>query len=610
MNKQHVTTYQFFHECYHFSSGFAQNPAIPPGHQEININHNVLAALRSRFGINNTADIRRMSSNRDFQRFMYQVLTHSGLNAHGEYNANLTKVEVDRLLANTGGSRSRLRTANLDHAELNIATPTGGANDTSQSEAVVTLDGGPAQNGLSMLSNLGNMGQLGNMGNLGQLGNIPGFAFPLVQNEGQNTTETVAKQGSVAALVQTVLGAGGEGGEGAGGGEAGEGLAEGQRGNETQAHTGGEGQEGVQGINGTHTGEVGEVPEMKKSENKLQNTTQLEPNKTVTAPLKSPQTQNTADKANAENPTNTSQVSNTETNPPIKAQQTSTNTSSGHKETDILGKDGKTKLSKDAMMKAKETTSLATNNVVSVANVAGAGTVAGTGAAAATGPGGGAGKVGSGANNPATGKGQGGAGTGGGAAVSGSGATNTATGTGQGGGSATASGGTAGVSGAGAVAGQGGAGGPSAAEINNQPIGLQEAGIDPGAQATEPKIPTEAIERGYKASTAFAIASVTLIVLAIIVGPILCLLCKWREKYEERKRKERAMKNRDVSENNIWESMMLNEFGHEAPNFVANEAEAAANYYKTDFKSKKHYYDINEIESLKPGRHSPTGHLP
>ena len=519
---------------------------------------------------------------------MYQVLTHSGRNAHGEYNANLTRVEVDRLLANTGRSRSRLRTANLDHAELNIAPPMGGANDSSQSEAVVTLDGGPAQNGLSMLGNLGGIGQLGNLGQLGQLANIPGFAFPLVQNEGQNTTETVAQPGSVAALVQTG-GEGGEGGEGTGGGEAGEGLEEGQSGNETQAHTGGEGQEGGQGNNGTTTGEMGEASKAKMSENNAQNTTKLEPNNTMNAPVKSPQTQNIADKAHTENHTNASLVSNTETNPAITAQQTAHNTSTGHKEADIQGKDGNAKLSKDSMVKAKETSTQASNNAGSGANVSVAGVATGST---------------SGASNSAAGTGQGAGEMG----ISETGASNTGTESAQGGGSSTGSG--SGTSQGGAGQGQSGAGGQSLAEANNQPIGLAEAGIDPGAHVTEPNIPTEAIERGYKASTAFAIASVTLIVLAIIVGPILCLLCKWREKYEQRKRKEKAMKNRDMSENNIWESMMLDDFGHEAPNFVANEAEAAANYYKTDFKAKKHYYDINEIEALKPGRNSPTGHLP
>ena len=576
----YTSCHLLFYESYFFPSGFAQNPALPPGHQEININHNVLAALQSRFGVNSTADIRRMSSDRDFQRFMYQVLTHSGRNTHGEYNANLTKVEVDRLLANTGRSRSRLRTANLDHAEIKIAPPMGGANDSSQSEAVVTLDGGPAQNGLSMLGNLGGMGQLGNLGQLGQLANIPGFAFPLVQNEGQNTTETVAQPGSVAALVQTG-GEGGEGAEGTGGGEAGEGLGEGQSSNETQAHTGVEGQEGGQGNNGTATGEMGEASKANMSEN----TTKLEPNNTMNAPVKSPQTQNIADKAHTENHTNASLASNTETNPAITAH----NTSTGHKEADILGKDGNAKLSKDSMVKVKETRTPASNTAGSGANVSVAGVATGST---------------SGASNSVAGTGQGGGEMG----ISGTGGSNTGTGSAQGGGSSTGSGPVTSQGGVGQ--GQSGAGGQSLAEANNQPIGLAEAGIDARAHVTEPNIPTEAIERGYKASTAFAIASVTLIVLAIIVGPILCLLCKWREKYEQRKRKEKAMKNRDMSENNIWESMMLDDFGHEAPNFVANEAEAAANYYKTDFKAKKHYYDINEIEALKPGRNSPTGHLP
>ena len=578
-------------------AGFAQNPALPPGHQEININHNVLAALQSRFGINNTAAIRRMSSDREFQKFMYQVLTHSGRNAHGEYNANLTKTEVDRLLANLDTSRSRLSTANLDHAKLNIAPPTDGANDTSQSEAVLTLDGGPAQNNM-------NMG-LPMLGNLGNLGNVPGFASPLVQNGGQGPTEKVAQPGSVAALVQSMLGGGGEAGEGTGGGEAGEGITEGQGSNKTQAHTGGEGHQGAQGTNGTHIGKEGEAAEASESKQKVHNSTQNEPNNTATVPEKSPQTQKVQDIPHTENARNISQISNAETNLPVNAQQTSHNTSSAHKETDILGKDGNAKLSKDTMTKAKETTSGATTDVGSTINETGV--VAGTAVGSSTGSGGGTGVVAGTAAGSSTGSGGGtgvkagtvagsSTGSGGGTGVPGQGASDTATGAGQGG----------------TGTGQSETGGPTGAEANNQPIGLAEAGIDPGAQAAEPKnqIPTEAIEKGYKASTAFAIASITLLALAIIVCPILCLLCKWREKFEQRKRKEKAMKNRDVSDNNIWDAMMLHEFGPEAPNFVANEAEAAANYYKTDYKSEKPYYDIAEIEALKPGRHSPTGHLP
>ena len=535
---------------------------MAPIHQEININHNVLAALKSRFGVNSTAGIRRMSSNPDFQAFMYRVLTHSAPVAPGEYNANLTRAEVDRLLVNLDASRSRLNTANLDHAKLNINNPPAGENKTSQSEAVLTLDGAPGSNPAKLGVPL--------------LGNIPGLTSPLVQNGQLSKPGAVAQPGSVAALVQTMLG-GSQTGEDAVGGEPSEGHTINGTLTSTIGGETGEGREGHQ-INTTQAvnGEAGEASEATEGQEKLNNeTTSIhnstrrvnspETNTTARVSMTAPQQQKGAAVSQTSN--NTKVFSNAGLINGVIAQQVSQNKSIIHNETETVGKEHNPKLSKDHITKI-------TNNETKVD------TVTGTRAGSAAGAG------------------------------SGSGSGTTAGVGGTGGGAGT--GAVTGKSGAGAGSAQGGGGNEAAAAADTRPIGLAEAGIDPGSQALEPtsQIPAEAIERGYKASTAFAIASATLIALAIIVGPILCLLCKMKEKSDQRKRKEKAMKNRDVSENSIMDAMMLHEFGPEAPNFVANEAQAAMNYYKTDRVYSTINHDITELESLKSEGRSPYGHLP
>ena len=539
-----------FHGNFSYFSGFARNPRIPPGQQEININHNVLAALQSRFGINSTADIRRMSSNRNFQAFMYQVLTLSGEIAPGEYNANLTKAQVDRLLGNHDHSRPRLRTANLDHAKLVIDTPPGGSNNINQSEAVLTIDGGPAANN-------GNLG-LGLPAPI--LANLPGIASPLVQNGQLGQTGEVAQPGSVAALVQTMLGGGPQAGEEMGGGEP------------------GEGGEGGKAINGTQTGETSEVKESTETSGNLTTATKelskptavQNSNSSSSVKVNDPQRQTGAETLRESNTTQASLTGNLNT--VANEAQLSHNKSTVQHEADVVGKDTNPKLSKDNIAKVNKASNVNTTSE-SGSNIIMGGAVAETGAGSQSAIGAGAG----------TGDTAAGAGTGIGAGDT-----------------------------AGTGAGHGKTGNPGAIGSDIQPIGLAEAGIDPGAQAgpTTSAIPTEAIDRGYKASTAFAIASVTLIALAIIVGPILCLLCKMKEKADQQKRKQKALKNRDVSENNIMEAMMLHDFGPEAPNFAANEAAAAANYYTTDREYSTLDHDIYEIESLKPGRPGPDGHLP
>ena len=145
---------------------------------------------------------------------------------------------------------------------------------------------------------------------------------------------------------------------------------------------------------------------------------------------------------------------------------------------------------------------------------------------------------------------------------------------------------------------------------DNRPIGLKEAGIYPaGSNTTEPAVK---ILTGYKSSTVFAITGIILIALAIIIGPIICMLCKMKEKREEKQRKIRALKNREVSENNIIESLMLQDLASkEKMMSVSNEGALGAtceNYYKTD----DIYQTIDpELERLnKGGRSSPTGRLP
>ena len=128
------------------------------------------------------------------------------------------------------------------------------------------------------------------------------------------------------------------------------------------------------------------------------------------------------------------------------------------------------------------------------------------------------------------------------------------------------------------------------APVDNRPIGMQEAGVFPGANGT---VPIQKVQPSYSSSTAFAIAAIVLIALMIIIGPIFCMLCKMKEKRDERKRKMRALKNREVSENNIMEAMMLHELG---PNSVENQAALSPNYYKNE---QTRYDTIDpEIECL------------
>ena len=573
---------------------------MAPIHQEININQHVLAALQSRFGINTTAGVRRMSSNRDFQAFMYRVLTHSAPVAPGEYNANLTKIQVDRLLANLDTSKSRLRTNNLDHADLNIQTPPPTANETSKPEAVLTIDGPVGPSPATALAPL-----LGGVGTP-LLGSLPGLASPLVQNNQLLAQAgTVAQPGTVAALVQTVLGGGPTGEEGLGG-EAGEGqVIKGTQSN----MMGGEAEEGKQGGNTTKTvtGEPAEPSEATGGkENPANETTNVHnPLKHAHAPVTNSSNSEPVAAAQQQIETQpdiinkTKVLSNVDLNKSVPPVQQSLNKSAVHKETDLIGKENNPKLSKDHISKSTNNQTMV--NVVSGAAGNGAGTVSKTMTAAGAKTGTGVGKeTGAGAL-----AGTNGAGTG---AAAGTGAGGELVAGGAGGGAGAGAG--AGAGGAGGELAGGGAGAP-AEPGDTRPIGLAEAGIDPALniQPTN-QIPTEAIERGTKASTAFAIAAFSLIGLTIIVGPILCLLCKAKEKADQRKRKEKALKNRALSENNIMDAMMLHEFGPEAPNFVANEAQAAMNYYKTDGIYSSIEHDITELEHLKTGDRGRGGHLP
>ena len=524
-----------------------------------------------------------MSSNRDFQAFMYRVLTHSAPVAPGEYNANLTKIQVDRLLANLDTSKSRLRTNNLDHADLNIQTPSPTANETSKPEAVLTIDGPVGPSPATALAPL-----LGGVGTP-LLGSLPGLASPQVQNQLLAQAGTVAQPGTVAALVQTVLGGGPTGEEGLGG-EAREGQV--IKGAQTNI-MGGEAEEGKQGSNTTKTvtgepaepsmatgGKENPANETKNVHNPLKHAHGPVTNSSNSDPVAAAQQQieTQPDIVNK-----TKVLSNVGLNKPVPPVQQSLNKSAVHKETDLVGKENNPKLSKDHISKSTNNQTMV--DAVSGAAGNGAGTVSKTMTATGANTGTGVGTE-TGAGALAGTNGGNGAGTG---AVAGTGA-----------GGELAAGG----------AGAGGAGAP-AEPGDTRPIGLAEAGIDPALniQPTN-QIPTEAIERGTKASTAFAIAAFSLIGLTIIVGPILCLLCKAKEKADQRKRKEKALKNRALSENNIMDAMMLHEFGPEAPNFVANEAQAALNYYKTDGIYSSIEHDITELEHLKTGDRGRGGHLP
>ena len=547
-----------------------------------------------------------MSSNRDFQVFMYRVLTHSAPVAPGEYNANLTKIQVDRLLANLDTSKSRLRTNNLDHADLNIHTPPPTANETSKPEAVLTIDGPVGPSPATALAPL-----LGGVGTP-LLESLPGLASPLVQNPLLAQAGTVAQPGSVAALVQTVLGGGPTGEEGLGG-EAREGQAiKGAQSN----NMGGEAEEGKQGSNTTKTvtGEPAEPSEATGvKENPANETINVHnPLKHAHGPVTNSSNSEPVAAAQQQIETqpdiiNKTQVlSNVDLNKSVPPVQQSLNKSAVHKETDLVGKENNPNLSKDHISKSTNNQTMV--DAVSGAAGNGAGTISKTGTVAGAKTGTGVGtETGAGAlaeTNGGKEAGTGaaaGTGAGGELATGGAGGVLAAGGAGAGGAGGELAGGGAGTGGAGAPAEPG----------DTRPIGLAEAGIDPALniQPTN-QIPTEAIERGTKASTAFAIAAFSLIGLTIIVGPILCLLCKAKEKADQRKRKEKALKNRALSENNIMDAMMLHEFGPEAPNFVANEAQAAMNYYKTDGIYSSIEHDITELEHLKTGDRGRGGHLP
>ena len=467
-------------------------PNMNPHMQEINLNQNVLKALKQRFGVNTTAGIRRMSSNPEFQAFMYRVLTHSAPLAPGEYNANLTQAEVNWILNDLAASTSnhRLTTGNLDHAKLNTQNSTSTSGQKT-SNTVLTINGGPNQNNPWAQFNPG-------------MAAFPGFPSAQVQDPSQ----AVSQPGIVQALVQGMLGGeGGEQTEGTGGGERGE--AEEKKTNGTQAEPGettaGKGAETqTNATKAVDKGSVGSTAGLTGSNTNQATAISKEKVNSVL------QTENT--KTNPAN-TNANPASNKPPRPNPQSQPT--NTQPSGKEADIIGKEGKFGISKDQRTRNQQ-----------------------------------------GSLDPA-------------------------------------------LSGAGANPEVGATNPPI--NRDNIPIGIKEAGLDTASIVnTTIEQPVEALPAGYASSTAFAIAAITMIILAIIVGPILCYLCKLKEKRDERLRKEKALKNREVSENSIMESMVLHDFGQEASNTVANDGASPYGDRYTALDT-----DIADIERFKK-----TGYLP
>ena len=139
----------------------------------------------------------------------------------------------------------------------------------------------------------------------------------------------------------------------------------------------------------------------------------------------------------------------------------------------------------------------------------------------------------------------------------------------------------------------------------NMPIGLQEAGLYPGTNGSGPIVK---IHKKSHTATAFAIIAIVAIAVAIIIGPIICMLCKMKDKHSEKRRKLRSLKNRDISENNIMEAMMLHDLGTKEITSVENHGAMGANYYTNEGDV---YQTIDqELEHLNHGRESPTGRLP
>ncbi|KAK3600540.1 hypothetical protein CHS0354_036099 [Potamilus streckersoni] len=130
------------------------------------------------------------------------------------------------------------------------------------------------------------------------------------------------------------------------------------------------------------------------------------------------------------------------------------------------------------------------------------------------------------------------------------------------------------------------------------------SGINSGQEQPN-QVPTS--KERFPAGLTFGIIVAVLIGMGIIIGPILCLLCKWWKEIQKKKRKKAAFKNRDISCNKIYDDMVLNDLGPNIPLTATNEEAYPSGHHKR-------YSDINtnkpESELLQSCRTDPRGRLP
>lgn len=482
------------HQLLMQSSLIPQNRAqqtTHPMHNEITLNHHVLKALQSRFGVNTTQGIQQMATNPEFQAFMFQVLRQSQQSAPGEYHANLSAAQVNQILAGLNSSTSgndRVPPGNLNDATLQERPHVRGG-PPSSNQAVLTLDSPLAQQQASLA-------QPGTFQALVQ--KVMGTSTPAPTAETAEKTKaaseetTSANNETVAPTKKTV------------GAETAAVLL----GLGTPKEATGFGSPSGQGVAG-----LGQQNQLLSTLSGMDGMGQNgQQNQLLTALGGNDGFGQTVQ----ENQLLGMPWGNTGMGQGMTGQNQLTGMAGGAVVTkkgnnEIRNKDEIPGLSQDARNRA-----FGKVDKNKFGKTAGAGGI------------------------------------------------------------------NAGVT------------------VDNRPIGLQEAGLFPGANDT---VPVEKIQPSYSSSTVFAIAAIVLIAIIIVIGPIFCALCKMREKREEQRRKMKALKNREVSENNIMEAMMLHEFGSSGTNSVSNEAAMSPNYYTNE---QTRYDTVDpEIECLNQSQPLP-----